>query len=353
MVVTDSKKVTVVWRGSPITDQVDSTVDIRYPAIVEALSSAGFDVRPIAFTEERKEEARAAITSSDAALVWVDPISGDRDRSVLDPILRDASSAGTLVLTHPDVILKMGTKDVLYDTRALSWSLDTHRYSEFEEFTRRFPECLRDGSARVLKQHRGNGGIGVWKVELIPNPQHGTQEMKVRIQHAAPRDGSFEDVDLPTFFGRMRPYFEGSGHLIDQEFATRVNDGMVRAYLVKGEVVGFARQYANNGDAGRELVPADRVFGIPAAKTMRLADDVEFASLKHSLETNWVPGLQSLLGISFFELPILWDADFLFGPANERGEDTYALCEINVSCVSPFPPLVPDVIAQMLLNQLS
>ena len=44
------------------------------------------------------------------------------------------------------------------------------------------------------------------------------------------------------------------------------------------------------------------------------------------------------------------DADFLLGPPVEDGTDTYVLCEINCSCVTPFPPEAPDHIA---LRQMS
>ena len=30
-------------------------------------------------------------------------------------------------------------------------------------------------------------------------------------------------------------------------------------------------------------------------------------------------------------LPIIWDADFLYGPCDRAGTDTYVLCEINAS----------------------
>jgi len=36
-------------------------------------------------------------------------------------------------------------------------------------------------------------------------------------------------------------------------------------------------------------------------------------------------------------LPVIWDCDFMLGPRNAAGEDSYVLCEINVSSVSPFP----------------
>lgn len=40
-------------------------------------------------------------------------------RAPLDAMLREIAAAGLFVSTHPDGILKLGTKDVLVDTRAL------------------------------------------------------------------------------------------------------------------------------------------------------------------------------------------------------------------------------------------
>jgi hypothetical protein len=338
------QKVTVVWRADP------SRPGVLHPAVLEVLASVGFDVGHLAFREEDKDDAFEVLAASDAVLTWVDPISGDRDRGVLDGILRDVARGGVVVYTHPDTILKMGTKDVLYDTRALSWSQDTHRYPDFESFADRFPDRIADGSARVLKQHRGNGGIGVWKVQL--SPEAGSSgEVIVKVQHAAPRDGTTEDLGLGEFVERMKPYFDGSGHLIDQAFASRVAEGMVRAYLVRDGVVGFARQYADRGDQDREAVPSERVFGIPAAKTMRAADDQEFAGLRSSLEDEWVPGMSELLNLTALELPLLWDADFLFRPRDPNGEDTFLLCEINVSCVSPYPDVAPMRLAAALRQE--
>jgi len=48
-------------------------------------------------------------------LVWVNPIEQGLDRSRLDPLLRDVAATGVFVSAHPDVILRMGTKEVLVD----------------------------------------------------------------------------------------------------------------------------------------------------------------------------------------------------------------------------------------------
>ena len=74
------------------------------------------------------------------------------------------------------------------------------------------------------------------------------------------------------------------------------------------------------------------------------------AALKVSLESEWVRRMQELVGVS--ELPLLWDADFLYGPRDASGADSYVLCEINVSCVTPFPAEAPPAIANAVRDRL-
>jgi hypothetical protein len=71
----------------------------------------------------------------------------------------------------------------------------------------------------------------------------------------------------------------------------------------------------------------------------------EFQILKGMLEQEWVPAAQQVLQIKTEDLPILWDCDFLLGRKRADGEDSYVLCEINVSSVAPYPEsAVPYVI---------
>jgi hypothetical protein len=71
----------------------------------------------------------------------------------------------------------------------------------------------------------------------------------------------------------------------------------------------------------------------------------EFQTLKRKLEEEWVPAVERLLEIETESLPILWDCDFLHGPRGDMGEDTYVLCEINISSVAPYPEsAVPHIV---------
>jgi hypothetical protein len=57
-----------------------------------------------------------------------------------------------------------------------------------------------------------------------------------------------------------------------------------------------------------------------------------------------------LLALEKSQLPVLWDADFLYGPKDADGADTFVLCEINVSSVYPFPP---DALAPLAAETLT
>ncbi|HYZ34478.1 MAG TPA: hypothetical protein VE684_19585, partial [Crenalkalicoccus sp.] len=64
------------------------------------------------------------------------------------------------------------------------------------------------------------------------------------------------------------------------------------------------------------------------------------------MEETWLPGMLGILDLTPAVLPAIWDADFLLGPQDASGEDTYVLCEINVSSVLPFPDTAAGSIAR-------
>jgi hypothetical protein len=289
----------------------------------------------------------------DGVLVWVNPIEDGRDRSALDSMLRDVAAAGVFVSTHPDVILKLGTKEVLYRTRDVGWGCETHLYGSMEQMVQELPMQLAAGKARVLKQYRGNGGNGVWKVELpmhklangeesgfafLPQP-----ETVIRVRHAK-RGCSEEEITLRDFYSRCEPYFSANGRMIDQEYQERLPEGMIRCYLVHDRVAGFGHQTVNALFPAPPGVPPAEA-PLPGPRLYHPPSIPEFQELKRKLEQEWVSAAQRLLNIDTESLPILWDCDFLLGQKGPNGEDTYVLCEINVSSVAPYPEsAVPYVV---------
>ncbi len=341
-------RIAVVCRGDAGRDEAAIRTS-RLGPVLDALEHVGIATEVILYSEASTNAVRKRLDDVDGALVWVDPIRGSEDRTTLDTLLRDIASTGVWVSAHPDIILKMGTKDVLYETRTLGWGSDTDRYLSLDELRERLPLRLQAGGARVLKLHRGNGGIGVQKLELI-RPHAPIEESVVRVQSARLRDEATEDIPLREFLRRCEKYFtyaDRTGHLIDQPFQPRITEGIIRCYLVQDEVVGFARQYPTNPPSvtNADAAISRHIFGLPSHKTMYPPEEPGLQALRTRVESEWVPGMRSLLDIDAQSLPALWDADFLLGPTTPEGDNTYVLCEINVSAVLPFPPQTPPKLA--------
>jgi len=242
----------------------------------------------------------------------------------------------------------MGTKEVLYRTKDFGWGTDTHLYRTVDAFHEEFPARLQAAGPRVLKQRRGNGGQGVWKVEQIAAPEQG--QAVVRVLHAQ-RGSVPEEFPLLAFMRRCERYFADEGLIVDQPFQPRLPDGMIRCYMGASKVVGFGHQLI------KALIPpppegADSPAAQPGPRIMHPASAPQFQALRAKMESEWTPQLMQALNIAEDSLPVIWDADFLYGPHDASGEDTYVLCEINVSAVSPFPEQAPPEIARLVQARL-
>lgn len=236
----EANRVALVFRGDRSRGQSDRIENSRLAPVAAALADVGLRAELAPFSEAVADDVRQQLLGVGGVLVWVDPVTGSDDRTVLDELLRDIANAGVWVSAHPDVILKMGTKEVLYRTRDVGWGSEVELYRTPAELRERFPSKL-DGGARVIKQYRGNGGIGVWKVERSTSSSG-----SVLVQGARARDDTVEETSLEDFTARCDKYFTysgGQGRLIDQPFQPRITDGIARCYLVKNEVVGFCRQH--------------------------------------------------------------------------------------------------------------
>ncbi len=320
----------------------------RLALIFKAFSDLGVNAEPAVYHDAFCEEVRQQLLSVDAVLVWHNPIQDGRDRSILDPMLREIADAGIFVSTHPDTILKIGTKEVLYQTRNIGWGSDTHLYRSLDQMRRELPGCLAAGDSRVLKQYRGNGGRGVWRVAVEDKGVKPQPETSVRVRHAK-KGCVAETISLKTFFKRCEDYFTGAGRMIDQAYQSRLPEGMVRCYLVVDRVAGFGHQAINALYPAPPGTPPDEAPQ-PGPRLYHPPTMAEFQPLKKILEEEWVPAMQRVLDLDKERLPILWDCDFLLGSKNERGEDTYVLCEINASSIAPFPESAASYVARATLE---
>ncbi|MGE0047027.1 MAG: hypothetical protein AB7T08_14815, partial [Hyphomonadaceae bacterium] len=155
--------ISLVWRGDPSAPDAPTRYEERLRPIEDALRARGFDVRGVKYFDDRVEEARALLEGSEGVLVWVNPIAAGEERTRVDALLREAGARGAWVSAHPDVIAKMGVKEVLHRTRDFTWGSDCELHESLGDFERAFPEAAERG-ARVLKPSRGNDGQGVMRV---------------------------------------------------------------------------------------------------------------------------------------------------------------------------------------------
>jgi hypothetical protein len=333
------KTVAILSRGDATARRDATAQNSRFVRVFEALAAIGIEARPVIYDETFADAVRDELLAVDGVLVWVDPIHQGKTRAALDPLLREVAAHGPWVSAHPDVILKMGVKDVLYRTRHLGWGADTHRYDDVKTFRAEFLSRLRAAGPRVIKQNRGNGGQGVWKVETLPNT-----DTTIRVLHAL-RGSRPEEIPLDVFIARCEPYFEWGGYIIDQAFQPRLPEGMIRCYMSGSKVAGFGQQLI------KALIPPppegeDSPEAQPGPRIMHGPDAAAFQPLRRSMEDHWTPQLMKTLAIDEASLPVIWDADFLYGPRDADGADSYVLCEINVSSCFAIPDEAPAAIAR-------
>jgi hypothetical protein len=156
---------------------------------------------------------------------------------------------------------------------------------------------------------------------------------------------------LGDFMERCEAYFVVNGCIVDQPFQPRLPDGMIRCYMGAEKVVGFGHQLI------KALMPPppegpDSDAAQPGPRIMHAASAKRFQVLKDKMELGWTPQMMDALNVELESLPIIWDADFLYGPRTQSGEDTYVLCEINVSSVFAIPEQAPAAIARLVRERL-
>ena len=332
-------RIAILSRGDEAARRSATPETSRFKAVFAALADVGVETEPVVYEDDVLDAVRAQLATLDGVLVWVNPIHEGRNRANLDALLREVAARGVWVSAHPDVILKMGTKEVLHRCRTMSWGCDTALYRTAEAMQAELPARLAAGP-RVIKRNRGNGGHGVWKVETLASLR---SRPMVRVLDAT-KDVS-EELALEEFLERCVAYFE-DGCVIDQPFQARLSEGVVRCYMAGERCAGFGHQKV------KALVhaPAARAEAGPRLYTFN--GDPRFQRLRRLMEEEWTPQLTSLLDIPRRDLPMIWDADFMRGPPGLDGTDSYVLGEINASSVFPIPDEAPAEIARRVADRL-
>ena len=307
----------------------------KYKKLAGHFIEKGFIIDSVLYHDSVRSKLEIELQKYAAILVWVNPIEQGNSRKLLDEMLVRLSKV-CFVSAHPDTILKMGTKEILYKLKDTEFGGDIKLYDSFDDFKKRFFD--QPGDIRILKQYRGNGGNGVFKVDSS-NRKNGS----VLITHATKGD---EDIQMTVdeFYLAFETFFNSGSILVDQPWNPNIINGMVRCYLSGARVAGFGYQEVN------ALYPViNGVYKKPGQRFYFSEDCALFGDLKNIMENKWVPQLLDITGIKTELLPVIWDADFFINKVNTKStNEKYSLCEINTSSVSPFPEsAIPYIVSEV------
>ena len=188
------------------------------------------------YEDDVLDAVRAQLATLDGVLVWVNPIHEGRNRANLDALLREVAARGVWVSAHPDVILKMGTKEVLHRTRTMSWGCDTALYRTAEAMRAELPARLAAGAARDQAQprQRRSGRLEGRDADRPTQPADGTC--------AGCDQGRVGGADAGRVSRAMRSTYFEDGCVIDQPFQARLSEGVVRCYMAGDRCAGFGHQ---------------------------------------------------------------------------------------------------------------
>ena len=132
-------KVGLLWRVEWDPPEAHGSIldSCKLREMFRSFAALGVRAQPVVYSDEGADAVRNQLLTLDGVLVWVNPIEQGLDRAKLDAILREVGDAGVWVSAHPDVISKLATKQVLVDTKQMSWGTDTRLYRSAEELRER------------------------------------------------------------------------------------------------------------------------------------------------------------------------------------------------------------------------
>src|SRR5438067_4190378 len=126
-------RIGLLYRGTRGAAPASERADALLGPLFQALEELGAAPEHVVYADDAVDDVRRQLLQLDGVLVWVNPIQDRANRGLLDDLLRDVAAQGVWVSAHPDVIAKMGTKEVLYHTRTLGWGSQVELYRSADE----------------------------------------------------------------------------------------------------------------------------------------------------------------------------------------------------------------------------
>jgi hypothetical protein len=304
---------------------IDPTIGHRKdtPAIAEAFQSHGWEVFFVFYKDSTVDELLAHVLSLKVSFYVsrVDPAKyEDYTEAKYLEFLRALLAEGIEGSTEPDVMMKLGTKQVVHqlrDTKIGSSDVEIYRTKEelatgFLKFLQRHPEGC------VLKQNRGAGGKGVFWIKTATSDVEG-QILCREAHEASLRKFSSWDEFVDEFTLQFLP----DSFLVSMPYYKNVQDGEVRCVMTQTKPICIVHKHPVADEAG-EYFSCTVKSGARIEYIYDFQANSEWENLSRTV-VSVLPELQSTLGIK--NLPHLWTMDFL---KNDDGK--YVLGEINCSC---------------------
>jgi hypothetical protein len=136
MTIKRAPKLALLYPGDRAARDRPDPAASRFAALFQAFESAGIAAEPAIWHDEFANEVAAQLRDVQGVLVWCNPIEDGLRRDRLDAVLREAAQEGVFVSAHPEAILRLGTKDVLLQTRDLPFGSDVVRVDSVDRAAR-------------------------------------------------------------------------------------------------------------------------------------------------------------------------------------------------------------------------
>lgn len=316
--------------------------------IANAVINSGAACEVIYYSDATETVVKKYLDAMDGIIVRVNPAEYPGiTRSKLDALLTAQKARGAVVMSTPEVQKSMGAKDALYRIANLQCGLkDTMAYYSPEDLAAGFRKTVAF-KPRVVKQNRGSQGEGIWICKLKDESKYcdkfgdrvcALDEMLVVMEAC---DNHVEEHTVGEFLefcvnGRtaksgewtsrgVGKYLSGGGQMVDQRFMPRIVEGEVRCLMVGPHLVELVHKKPKEGGLSATLASG-------AVYTKYPKDAPRFAPLVAAFDADRDAIMQSL-GMTGEPLPLVWTADFIFGPKDADGNDTFVVGEFNCSCV--------------------
>ncbi|HHD77250.1 MAG TPA: hypothetical protein ENK97_00500 [Campylobacteraceae bacterium] len=301
------------------------------PIMKAIMKTAKCDGEVVFYTHKRRKALREyllKVTEGKEAIIISRINPGNlKNVDAYFQFLNRLSKSGMMIHTHPDVMINLDFKDILYKLKEKPFcDAQTQFYRSFEAFEDLFPVELKRDKRRVLKVNYGSTGEGVYLIqykddgsiistEAVNNVKYYYDDMDDFL--AAFEEKFDDDIDEDELV-----YFKGKSGFVDCRYLPRISEGEIRVLIIKDKPVSVVHKKPQDGAFSATLFSgAKYAYDKPDNPKWR-----DIITLTLNAFEDIKPYLQGK------EFPLLWTMDYILD-YDDAQNDRYILSEINCSCV--------------------